>query len=192
MNMRIKRSVFIAIAMVCFVLLIAGCNRKQPVDKVSNEVFLEYSELIKNNFQKEIEQHITSFSIAYTKDSIYGDLSYVLFASDKDKFEGSVLVDKSHKKVLYQAINKVDDSVPFTKLEMSGLINKKGRYHIVSGYINDKDISNIIIKFSSGLVINNNKSDLNTYSYVYIDEPEGNIVVGVEGINNDGKKIFAY
>ncbi|WP_027086300.1 hypothetical protein [Cohnella panacarvi] len=192
----VKRNVLtkllLAILALFWTQIILGCSTHVNSVSDTKEVFQEYKQLIKNSFEDELKQNLKSINLVYTKDSTYGDLSYVLFSTQDNDYEGSVIVDRNHQEILFQTLNKIDKSVPFTKLEMSGLINNKGRYHIISGFIRDDEITDIVIKFSTGLIVNVTKSEENTYSYVLIDEPEGNIVIGVEGINKDGEQIFAY
>lgn len=94
-------------------------------------------------------------------------------------------------KILDKNYDVIKHDLPFTHMEMSGIINN-GRYHIISGYINNNDIAYIKLNFLNGLLVKLEKSEANSYAYVIIDEEEGSVINKIEGYSTDGKLIYQY
>jgi hypothetical protein len=171
--------------------IITGCSLTA---NTGSKLESEYEVFLQNEISSILNQKISDFQIVYTKDTKFGSLSHFTFVNNKGLLcEALVLAKKINDKwiVVNKSFSEVNKKVPFTHFEMSALITDQGRYHMVSGYLNDQNIDNIKITFFDGLLAEIKRSESNTFDYVRLDEPEGG-VQKIEAFSSDGKLIYQY
>ncbi|MFC4306322.1 hypothetical protein [Cohnella boryungensis] len=188
-----KKNNLNALLILLLITLTLGCsnNDVKETGSINNEIDYKmvYTESIENKNKIKVDQ----LDISYSKEVGNGLIAHILFSSNSINYEAialSQLNDSGTPQIVDLNITKTDTTVPFTHMEMTGEMDDVV-YHIYSGIINNEDITNIELTLFNDTVISLNKSELNTYSYVRLNDSDGRLR-SLEGFDVQGKLIYKY
>jgi hypothetical protein len=181
---------------VLFLILVAGCGAKSTSSVLNNNNFDAYQKTLSKTISEDIDTSIINLEIVFSKltNDQKGMLSYFIFEADDMKYQGSVFSDlnETNSWEVYSFFYKaIDQNVPFTKIQIAGT-SKHGNYHMISGFIHDKNIEKIVISFTNGLLVEVRKGDTNFYSYALFGDDSDSQVAKVEGLSSEGEVIHYY
>lgn len=172
------------------VVSILGCSSEEP-KKINDEI--DYTHFYRTNIESSNKLKVNQIDISYSKEVGKGLIAQVIFFSDSIKYEAIILSnlnDSGRPEIVDINTEKVDTTVPFTHMEMAGGLEDVV-YQIYAGSINDDDITDIELTLLNDTVISVKKSELDTYSYVRLNDPDGRLR-SLEGFNSKGKSIYKY
>lgn len=147
-----------------------------------------------NNF---LNKKVSSIKIISTNIIAHGMLIFALYQIDNDSesYQGLFRVQQTNiaqdNVIIDGALDKIDKSVPFTKIEMGGDAAIKGEqkktYFFIGGVINNNNIKAINIQFDDGLLVSVQVDSYNTYNYARTDKLVG--ITSIEAVDKDGISI---
>jgi len=186
---KVKNLVYLVLC----ILLLSGCseiNSSQTKDNVNDLNSIITSYIAKYNTNLKID----NLKIKSNVDTSEGNLVQVLFQNKDEEYIGLFQISKQDKKVIFSSINPGDSSVPFDVHVMTSYIkkgNEDSPYIFLGGFINEKNIKGIDIKFDDNsiaeLVFNENQE---SYSYSRIGSTDG--IKEIIAKDGEGKKLYIY
>jgi|GEM_PF-4626288 len=203
-----KKKFLLGILIISFTILACSCSiskgnnsstssTKTPEfsSESSDTNFTGYLTALKNKLSKEVEKNINKIDVTYSKEVKEGYLSQFIFSTeDGENYEGSVYATYDSKKIwniIYDDWNPIDTKLPFTHLESTSFLNEGPQYSIVSGVINDSNISYINIFYVNKLLVKVLPSlKYNTYAFIRTGALHG--VAKIEAYSKEDKLIFKY
>jgi len=155
-----------------------------------------YENVITSELSSRLNTEIESLNVTFSKETDAGGYVSQFISTTKagENYEGNVyaISDISGKwlikSISFEVVNR---NVPFTQSQMSGQIGNDSNFFIISGVVNNDQISYIKANFVDGALVKImiNKSS-GTYAYVRIDKPIG--IKEICGYSENGSIIHKY
>ena len=169
--------------------------KQNSIDGKLDTNFTNYKISLENYLDTHLGKAINNLDITFSEEVQNGYVSQFLFSSsDSKNYEGvcyATYNSNSVWSIIYSNYNIIDNTVSFTHMETSGFTSENTPYSVISGVVNEKNISYIKLFYFDGKIIqvmpaNSGK----TYASVRTDTNKG--VKKIEGYSKDDKLIFSY
>jgi hypothetical protein len=133
---------------------------------------------------------VDKIQILFSKETEIGMLTYFTFINKNKDYEGlAAFSDNTALEIRNIAYEVIDRSVPMTHLELSAS-KDNGAFRIIGGQINSDKINYVNISFFNGTLAKVLKSEVNSYTYVDIENSGGVNSIKAFGLNDE--LVFEY